>query len=94
MPHASAIRARFGPPADWHAASAIVVLDDTRATPSELKEDGRDYVPTNKWVLLGHHFAAIAGPGPLIGPTLAAQFGFLPGLSWLVIGVCLGVLGS
>jgi carbon starvation protein len=70
-------------------AAKIMALDDTRATPSELKEDGRDYVPTNKWVLLGHHFAAIAGPGPLVGPTLAAQFGYLPGTLWIIIGGCL-----
>ena len=53
------------------------------------KSDGHDYVPTNKWVLLGHHFAAIAGPGPLVGPTLAAQFGYLPGTLWIIIGGCL-----
>ena len=70
-------------------AAKIMALDDTRATPAELKEDGRDYVPTNKWVLLGHHFAAIAGPGPLVGPTLAAQFGYLPGTLWIIIGGCL-----
>ena len=56
-------------------AARLLVLDDTRATPSERRDDGRDFVPTNKWVLFGHHFAAIAGPGPLVGPTLAAQFG-------------------
>ena len=70
-------------------AAKVMALDDTRATPAELKEDGRDYVPTNKWVLLGHHFAAIAGPGPLVGPTLAAQFGYLPGTLWLIVGGCL-----
>ena len=70
-------------------AAKIMALDDTRATPAEVKEDGRDYVPTNKWVLLGHHFAAIAGPGPLVGPTLAAQFGYLPGTLWIIIGGCL-----
>ncbi len=70
-------------------AAKIMALDDTRATPAEVREDGRDYVPTNKWVLLGHHFAAIAGPGPLVGPTLAAQFGYLPGTLWLIIGGCL-----
>ncbi len=68
----------------------IFALDPTRATPAERLEDGRDYVPTNKWVVFGHHFAAIAGPGPLVGPTLAAQFGFLPGALWIVVGVCLG----
>src|SRR5258708_12179038 len=54
-------------------AARLLVLDDTRATPSERKDDGRDFVPTNKWVLFGHHFAAIAGPGPLAGPTLPAK---------------------
>ncbi|HYW33407.1 MAG TPA: carbon starvation CstA family protein [Gemmatimonas sp.] len=68
----------------------IFALDATRATPAERLEDGRDYVPTNRWVVFGHHFAAIAGPGPLVGPTLAAQFGFLPGALWIVIGVCIG----
>jgi len=65
-------------------------LDDRRATPAERFNNGRDFVPTNKWVLYGHHFAAIAGAGPLVGPVLAAQFGFLPGTLWLVIGVVLG----
>jgi carbon starvation protein len=68
----------------------IFGLDPNRATPAERLEDGRDYVPTNKWVTFGHHFAAIAGPGPLVGPTLAAQFGFLPGALWIVVGVVLG----
>jgi len=63
-----------------------LALDDTRATPCERHDDGRDFVPTNKWVLFGHHFAAIAGPGPLVGPTLAAQFGYLPGTLWLIAG--------
>jgi carbon starvation protein len=67
-------------------AAKLVVLDDTRATPAERNDDGRDFVPTNKWVLFGHHFAAIAGPGPLVGPTLAAQFGYLPGTLWLIAG--------
>jgi carbon starvation protein len=71
-------------------AARIFALDDTRATPAERFEDGRDFVPTNKWVLLGHHFAAIAGPGPLVGPTLAAQFGYLPGTLWLIVGAALG----
>ncbi len=71
-------------------AARVFVLDDTRATPAEVHDDGRDFVPTNKWVLLGHHFAAIAGPGPLIGPTLAAQFGYLPGTIWLIAGAVLG----
>jgi carbon starvation protein len=71
-------------------AAKVLALDNTRATPSERHDDGRDFVPTNKWVLFGHHFAAIAGPGPLIGPTLAAQFGYLPGTLWLIAGAALG----
>jgi carbon starvation protein len=71
-------------------AAKVLVLDDSRPVPSETMFDGHNYYPTNKWVLFGHHFAAISGAGPLIGPVLAAQFGFLPGLLWLVIGVCLG----
>lgn len=71
-------------------ASNIFALDATRATPAERLEDGRDYVPTNRWIVFGHHFAAIAGPGPLVGPTLAAQFGFLPGALWILVGVVLG----
>jgi carbon starvation protein len=67
-------------------AARLLVLDDTRATPSERNDDGRDFVPTSKWILFGHHFAAIAGPGPLVGPTLAAQFGYLPGTLWLIAG--------
>src|SRR5579863_9557015 len=67
-------------------AAKLLALDNTRATPAERHDDGRDFVPTNKWVLFGHHFAAIAGPGPLVGPTLAAQFGFLPGTLWLIAG--------
>src|SRR5579872_5818462 len=67
-------------------AARLLALDDTRATPAEVHDDGRDFVPTNKWVLFGHHFAAIAGPGPLVGPTLAAQFGYLPGTLWLIAG--------
>src|SRR5580693_4650503 len=70
-------------------AAKILALDDTRATPAERHDDGRDFVPTNKWVLFGHHFAAIAGPGPLVGPTLAAQFGYLPGTLWLIGGAAL-----
>ena len=70
-------------------AARLLALDDTRATPSERHDDGRDFVPTNKWVLFGHHFAAIAGPGPLVGPTLAAQFGYLPGTLWLIAGAAL-----
>jgi carbon starvation protein len=71
-------------------AHRVFGLDDRRATPAERYNNGRDFVPTNKWVLYGHHFAAIAGAGPLVGPVLAAQFGFLPGTLWLVIGVVLG----
>src|SRR5450432_548588 len=71
-------------------AARLLALDDTRATPSERHDDGRDFVPTNKWILFGHHFAAIAGPGPLVGPTLAAQFGYLPGTLWLIAGAALG----
>lgn len=70
-------------------AARALSLDDTRATPAERHDDGRDFVPTNKWVLFGHHFAAIAGPGPLVGPTLAAQFGYLPGTLWLIAGAAL-----
>jgi carbon starvation protein len=73
----------------WIAAR-IMALDDRRATPSMVKEDGRDFVRTNKWIVFGHHFAAISGPGPLVGPVLAAQFGYLPGTLWLLIGVVLG----
>ena len=71
-------------------AAKVLALDDKRPVPSQTMYDGHNYYPTNKWVLFGHHFAAISGAGPLIGPVLAAQFGFLPGLLWLVIGVCLG----
>ncbi len=71
-------------------AAKVVALDDARVTPAHTMEDGQNYHPTNKWVLFGHHFAAISGAGPLIGPVLAAQFGFLPGYLWLLIGVCLG----
>lgn len=71
-------------------AAKVVVLDDSRVTPAHRLNDGQNYHPTNKWVLFGHHFAAISGAGPLIGPVLAAQFGFLPGFLWLVIGVVIG----
>src|SRR2546423_2328234 len=71
-------------------AAKVLALDDARPVPSQTMYDGHNYYPTNKWVLFGHHFAAISGAGPLIGPVLAAQFGFLPGLLWLVIGVTLG----
>lgn len=67
-------------------AAKVLVLDESKKVPSEIYNDGKDYVPTNKWVLLGHHFAAIAGAGPLIGPVLAAQFGYLPGALWILIG--------
>jgi len=69
----------------WIAAS-VLSMDATRATPAVRLDDGRDYVPTDRWIVFGHHFAAIAGPGPLIGPTLAAQFGYLPGTLWILIG--------
>lgn len=75
--------------ASWIAAK-VLVIDETRATPAERLENGRDFLPTNKWIVFGHHFAAISGPGPLIGPTLAAQFGYLPGTLWILIGVVLG----
>jgi len=71
-------------------AARVLGLDNSRATPAERLDDGRDFVPTNKWVVMGHHFAAIAGPGPLVGPTLAAQFGYLPGTLWLLVGAVLG----
>src|SRR5512141_306851 len=71
-------------------ATKIFALDDERPTPAVRLNDGRDYTPTNKWIVFGHHFAAIAGPGPLVGPTLAAQFGFLPGAIWIIVGVALG----
>jgi carbon starvation protein len=71
-------------------AAKVAALDDSRETPAHTLQDGHNYVPTNKWVLFGHHFAAITGAGPLIGPTLAAQFGFLPGFLWLLIGVVVG----
>src|SRR5512135_272447 len=68
-------------------AAKVLTLDDRRVTPSHTLKDGANYHPTNKWVLFGHHFAAISGAGPLIGPVLAAQFGFLPGYLWLLPGV-------
>ncbi len=77
----------------FHSAwlmAKVLTLDELRATPAEVREDGKDYVPTNKWVVFGHHFAAIAGPGPLVGPVLAAQFGYLPGLLWMLVGATLG----
>ncbi len=71
-------------------AAKVVALDARRATPAERLRDGHDFEPTNKWILFGHHFAAIAGPGPLVGPTLAAQFGYLPGTLWIIFGAVLG----
>ena len=71
-------------------AAKVLALDPKRATPAERLEDGRDFVPTNKWVVFGHHFAAIAGPGPLVGPVLAAQFGYLPGTMWILVGAVFG----
>ena len=73
----------------WIAAR-LLMLDDRRATPCEAHDDGKDFVKTNKWIVFGHHFAAISGPGPLVGPVLAAQFGYLPGTLWILIGVVLG----
>src|SRR5512143_3346383 len=70
-------------------AARVLVLDDNRQTPAHSKYDGHNYYPTHRWVLFGHHFAAIAGAGPLVGPVLAAQFGYAPGLIWLVAGVVL-----
>ncbi|HTO04343.1 MAG TPA: carbon starvation CstA family protein, partial [Opitutus sp.] len=77
----------------FHSAwlmAKVLTLDDMRATPAVVHEDGKDFVKTNRWVVFGHHFAAIAGPGPLVGPVLAAQFGFLPGMLWILIGATLG----
>lgn len=71
-------------------AGRVLMLNDRRATPCEVHDDGRDFVKTNKWIVFGHHFAAISGPGPLVGPVLAAQFGYLPGTLWILIGVTLG----
>src|SRR6266550_4146633 len=73
----------------WLAAK-VLLLNDERATPAVVRNDGKDFVPTNRWMVFGHHFAAIAGPGPLVGPVLAAQFGFLPGTLWILIGATLG----
>ncbi|HVU16894.1 MAG TPA: carbon starvation CstA family protein [Candidatus Didemnitutus sp.] len=77
----------------FHSAwlmAEVLTLDELRATPAVVHEDGRDFVRTNKWIVFGHHFAAIAGPGPLVGPVLAAQFGFLPGMLWILVGATLG----
>ena len=75
--------------AKWIAAR-VLALNDRRATPCEVHDDGKDFVRTNKWIVFGHHFAAISGPGPLVGPVLAAQFGYLPGMLWILIGATLG----
>ena len=75
--------------AAWIAAKVLSV-DPSRATPAERHDNGRDFVPTHRWIVFGHHFAAIAGPGPLVGPTLAAQFGYLPGTLWIMVGAVLG----
>jgi carbon starvation protein len=77
----------------FHSAwlmAKVLTLDELRATPATVNADGRDFVKTNRWVVFGHHFAAIAGPGPLVGPVLAAQFGYLPGLIWMLVGATLG----
>ncbi len=77
----------------FHSAwlmAKVLTLDELRAPPAVVNEDGKDFVRTNKWVVFGHHFAAIAGPGPLVGPVLAAQFGFLPGMLWMLVGATLG----
>ena len=71
-------------------AARVLALDSSRTTPAVRLNNGRDFVPTNRWIVFGHHFAAIAGPGPLIGPTLAAQFGYLPGTLWILVGAVLG----
>jgi carbon starvation protein len=84
---AAAISYRFY--SKWLAVK-VLVLNDERATPAVVQNDGKDFVPTNRWMVFGHHFAAIAGPGPLVGPVLAAQFGFLPGTLWILIGATLG----
>src|ERR1700716_2939695 len=75
--------------AAWIAARVLSV-DPSRATPAERHDNGRDFVPTHRWIVFGHHFAAIAGPGPLVGPTLAAQFGYLPVTLWIMAGAVLG----
>jgi carbon starvation protein len=84
---AAAISYRFY--SKW-LATKVLVLNDDRATPALVVDDGKDFVPTNRWMAFGHHFAAIAGPGPLVGPVLAAQFGYLPGMLWILIGATLG----
>ncbi len=77
----------------FHSAwlmAEVLTVDEMRATPAEVHGDGKDFVKTNRWVVFGHHFAAIAGPGPLVGPVLASQFGYLPGLLWILIGAVFG----
>ena len=77
----------------FHSAwlmARVLAIEPGRVTPAERKADGRDFVKTNRWVVFGHHFAAIAGPGPLVGPVLAAQFGYLPGVLWILIGAVMG----
>jgi carbon starvation protein len=77
----------------FHSAwlmARVLTIDELRATPSETHSDGKDFVRTNRWVVFGHHFAAIAGPGPLVGPVLAAQFGYLPGFLWILVGAVFG----
>ena len=77
----------FSVPLLWaFIAAKVLTLDQYRPTPAMIHNDGHDYVPTNKWVTFGHHFAAIAGAGPLVGPVIAAQFGYLPGALWILIG--------
>src|ERR1017187_8531953 len=71
-------------------AARVMALDDRRVTPAARLRNGHDFEPTIRWIVMGHHFAAIAGPGPLVGPVLAAQFGYLPGTLWIVIGAVLG----
>src|SRR5512141_2614687 len=71
-------------------AAKVMALDNRRAPAAERLRDGHDFEPTNKWIVFGQHFAAIAGPGPLVGPTLAAQFGYLPGALWIMVGAVLG----
>jgi len=77
----------------FHSAwlmARVLTIDEMRAPPSETHSDGKDFVRTNRWVVFGHHFAAIAGPGPLVGPVLAAQFGYLPGFLWILVGAVFG----
>ncbi|NDF81299.1 MAG: carbon starvation protein A, partial [Methylophilaceae bacterium] len=75
--------------ASWIAAK-VLVIDEHRKTPALRLRNDKDFIPTDKWIVFGHHFAAIAGPGPLVGPTLAAQFGYLPGMLWILIGAVIG----